>query len=122
MDEGYFFDTYAFFEIIKQNPNYSEYLKVGIITTRLNLMELHYHLLREVGKYEADRHFNRFLPFCISFSNEDIKKANELKLEYKKRKLSYIDCLGYVIAIKRNVKFLTGDNQFKDLKDVEFVK
>ena len=41
--------------------------------------------------------------------------------EYKKFDLSYADCLGYVISKKLNIRFLTGDKQFKDLPNVEFV-
>ena len=50
MRKAYFFDTYAFFEILNGNQNYSKYLKVVGATTKLNLMELHYGLLREYGK------------------------------------------------------------------------
>jgi len=120
---NFFFDTYALFEIIKENENYSKYVKgVGVITTILNLMELHYALLRTVGKIEANRHFDRLLPFSFEVSNEIIKEANELKFLNKKLKLSYADCIGYVIARSMNIKFLTGDNQFKDFAGVEFVK
>ena len=44
------------------------------------------------------------------------------RLLNKKRKLSYVDCLGYILAGMNGAKFLTGDNQFKDLQNVEFVK
>ena len=118
-----FFDTYALFEIIKKNKNYAPYIKsVGVVTTILNLMELHYALLRTAGKEEADKHFDRLLSFITDISHEVVKEANEFKLLHKKRKLSYVDCIGYVIARNMNVLFLTGDNQFKGLIGVEFVK
>ena len=123
INKKFFFDTYALFEIVHKNPDYSSYIKnIGIITTKLNLMELHYRLLSLYGKEIANIAFERFLSFCIDFLNEDIKDANEFKLLNKKAKLSYIDCLGYMIAKKRNVKFLTGDKEFKDRVNVEFVK
>ena len=40
----------------------------------------------------------------------------------KKSNLSYIDCIGYITAFKKEVKFVTGDDQFKNMKNVEFVK
>ena len=121
--KNFFFDTYAFIEIIKENEDYKGYNKgVGIVTTILNLIELHYALLRIVGKEEADKHFDRLLQFVIEISGEVIKEANEFKLLNKKRKLSYVDCIGYITARKMNIKFLTGDNQFKGLDSVEFVK
>ncbi len=89
--KNFFFDTYAFLEIIKENQNYGPYKKdIGVVTTILNLMELHYSLLRTVGKKEADRHFDRLLPFIIKIPEEVIKEANEFKLLNKKRKLSYV--------------------------------
>ncbi|MEK6917980.1 MAG: PIN domain-containing protein [Nanoarchaeota archaeon] len=118
----FFFDTYALFEIIHENKNYIPYLKVGVMTTKLNLMELHYRLLSLYGKEIADTAFKRFLPFSVEFLDDDIKEANQFKLINKKKKLSYVDCLGYIISRKRNVKFLTGDIQFKDVENVEFVK
>ena len=119
----YFFDTYALFEIIKENKNYLRYIKdITIITTKLNLMELHYSLLRTVGKKEADKHYDYFLKFVIEFSDETIKKANEFKFLNKNKKLSYADCIGYILAKMNNIKFLTGDREFENLEYVEFVK
>ena len=36
--------------------------------------------------------------------------------------LSYADCIGYVIARREGMKFLTGDAAFKRLENVEFVR
>lgn len=119
----FFFDTYAFLEIIKQNPNYLPYIKkISIITTKLNLMELHYVLLRTIGKLEADRYYDRFLPFVVEITDGVIKRANEFKLINRRKKLSYVDCIGYIIAKLNNIKFLTGDKEFRNFENVEFVK
>ena len=120
----YFFDTYALIEISKGHKGYSDLLgdEVNIILTKLNLMELHYTLLRTLGEAEANRHYHKYRDFCVNIDDFAIKRANEFKLRHKKRKLSYVDCLGYVIAKLRGVKFLTGDKQFANLDNVEFVK
>lgn len=119
----FFFDTYAFLEIIKQNPNYFLYTKkISIITTKLNLMELHYILLRTIGKLEADRHYDRFLPFVVEITDDVFKRANEFKLINRRKKLSYVDCIGYIMAKLNNIKFLTGDKEFRNFENVEFVK
>ena len=119
----FFFDSYAFFEIANGNLAYEPYTEeISIITTKLNLMELHYGLLRTEGKEEADKKYNEYVKFIVDFSDEDIKKANQFRLEQKKQDLSYIDCLGYILEKRLGIKFLTGDGKFKDLDSVEFVE
>ena|SRR3989344_5968028 len=120
---AYFFDSYAFFEIIEGNSNYKKYTRdIAIVTTKLNLMELHYGLLVKYGKYEADKYFDELINFAVDISDDIIKMANDFRLSMKGRKLSYVDCIGYIIARLRNIKFLTGDNQFENLDNVEFIK
>ncbi len=119
----FFFDTYAFFEILDGNPSYASYSKgVNIITTKFNLLELHYGLLLHCGKEEADLKYDEFVGYTIPIEDVVLKKASEFRLQHKERKLSYVDCIGYVIAKTVGVKFLTGDKQFEDLENVEFVK
>jgi len=118
----YFFDSYAFFEIIKGNKNYSDYLNVSIVTTKLNLMELYYWLLRRNGKQIAEKYYQKFLPFCCEITDDIIKSACEFRLIHKGKELSYVDCIGYIIAKKMLIKFLTGDNSFENINNVEFVK
>lgn len=119
----YFFDTYAFYEIIKGNPNYEHYKKeISIITTKLNLMELHYALLRVYNKETADSYYEEFLPLIIEVDDGVIKESNIFKFENKEKRLSYVDCIGYTISKNLGIKFLTGDKQFENLDNVEFVK
>lgn len=116
----YFFDTYAFFEIIRGNPNYEQYSKVGVMTTIFNLAELNYNLKKEKGKKVADSYTERYRIFLIPVTIEDVKEAMDLKV--KKKDLSIPDAIGYTIAKNYGVRFLTGDNDFKDMENVEFVK
>ena len=44
-----------------------------------------------------------------------------LKLAKEGRNLSYTDVVGYNIALKRGIRFLTGDRNFKNLENVEWV-
>ena len=119
----FFFDTYVFFEMIHGNLNYERYKKdVAIITTKFNLMELHYGLLLLFGKETADYYFDSYSKFAVDIPDDIIKLANEFKKVMKTRNVSYVDCLGYALAKSRNITFLTGDKEFKDLDNVEFVK
>ncbi len=119
----YFFDTYAFYELINGNPNYLKYSKnVGVITTKFNLMELHYGLILLHGKEKADNYYNQFAKFCIEFDDNVIKSSNSFRYMHKSKKLSYVDCIGYTISKTMNIKFLTGDKAFENMENVEFVK
>ena len=121
---SFFFDTYALFQVMHISENYRKYTsgEIHVVTTKLNLMELYYTLLRVYGKEKAEEGFNFFNPFCVKYNDEVIKEASEFRLENYRRDLSYVDCMGYIVAKRMNVKFLTGDEQFKDFNNVEFVK
>ena len=117
-----FFDTYALLEIIKGNGNYTNYINKKIIITKLNLFELFYGILRDYGKEAALKALSKYSNQYIDFDNDTIIEAATLRLLNKKQNLSMTDCIGYVTARKLGIKFLTGDMQFKDMPEVEFVK
>ncbi|MBI2147823.1 type II toxin-antitoxin system VapC family toxin [Candidatus Woesearchaeota archaeon] len=119
-----FFDTYAFFEILKGNLNYRPYSfgKAGVLTTKMNLLELHYGLLLKAGKMVADTWYDYYLPFTVDIDDEIIKQASLLMATTRKKRISYVDCIGYTIALSRNVPFLTGDKAFEGMPNVTFLK
>lgn len=123
IDKQYFFDTYALYGLIIGKDSYKKYSKdIVLITTKMNLMELHYSILRKFSKEIADRYYDKLIGRCIQISDEDIKNASQIKYKLRKLKISYVDALGYTIAKTRGMKFLTGDKAFKGLSGVEFVK
>ncbi len=117
---AYFFDTYAFFEIIRGSPEYAKYADAQAITTMFNLAELNYNLKKEKGKKTADAYTDKYRHFLVAVTLEDIKEAMDLKV--KKKSLSIPDAVGYTLARKYGIKFLTGDEDFRDMPGVEFVK
>ena len=120
MSELMFFDTYAFFEIIRGNPKYSKYDNESAITTIFNIAEFNFALKREFDIQTAENYTDKYSQFIIDIDIEDIKKAMTLRIKY--RKLSMPDAIGYTIAQKYNIKFLTGDEEFKNFPNVEFGK
>ena len=120
----YFLDTYALIEIAAQNPRYKNYsispIEAG--TTIFNLMEIHFYYLKHFGDQEAEKIYGLVSPLLISTDDDIIKDANKFKLANNKKRLSFTDCIGYVAALKLNLKFVTGDYAFKDFENVEFVK
>jgi predicted nucleic acid-binding protein len=120
MNEIFFFDTYAFFEIIRGNPRYDPYLDSRITTTIFNLAELNYNLKKEKNKKIADEYTDKYSKFIVNVSIDDIKMAMDFKTIHKH--LSIPDAVGYTAAKRLGVKFLTGDKDFEDMDNVEFVK
>ncbi len=118
----FFFDTYAFFEILEGNANYQKYSSVNFFTSRLNLMEFHYGLVLSVGEQKARKYYEENLINVIDFTDEDIIKATIFKANHKSQKLSYVDCVGYILSLRLGIKFLTGDKEFEQMENVEFVK
>lgn len=118
----YFLDTYALIEIIKENKNYDKFKETINITSLMNLYELHYFISKEFGLGKADFIIDKLKGIAVDIKIEDLKKASNFRIENIKKKFSYIDCLGYAIALNRKVKFLTGDKEFENLENVEFVK
>jgi predicted nucleic acid-binding protein len=121
--ETYYADTYAMIEYTKGNNSFFRYFKeCKIITTWLNLMELYYATLLVETEEKANEYYGAFLSKIVSFDHETIKSAAKLRFGHKKKNISYIDAIGYQIALEDNVKFLTGDKAFKGMKNVEYVK
>lgn len=120
IDETYFFDSYAVFEMLEGNPNYEAYKKSLTVLTKLNLFEIYYGILKEKGKEKAKELLEKFSERVVDFTNEDIINASEIKKQNPKRSMT--DCIGYVVSLRLNIKFLTGDKEFENLNNVEFVK
>jgi len=122
MNIRYFFDSYAIMEILDGNPNYNNYTNSEIILTKLNLFEVYSNILRNSSENEAERIFEKYSLHVVDYDNEVIKESAKILIKYRERKISMTDCIGYIIAKKLEIRFLTGDKEFEDLDNVEFVK
>lgn len=120
----HFLDTYALIEIIKGNPDYKKYIKQPCITTAYNLMELYYALLRLYNEKTAENYYEHFRPICVPVREKTIKESMKFRLVQRKNGnlISYIDCIGYYVALELGIKFLTGEKHFKKLRNVEFIQ
>lgn len=119
---AYLFDTYALLEIIKGNKNYENFVSESFNTTIFNLYELYYNLLKDFDEETAKNYFYKFIPFVLNIKNEHIFYASKFRLNNKKKNLSYTDALGYSISKIEGYKFLTGDKEFENFDNVEFIK
>src|SRR3989338_7003397 len=97
MNNVFFFDSYAIVEIIKGNKNYEPFIRADIITTKLNIFEVYYGLLRDVGEKEAEEFLKKYYQFIINFDENMIRESSKFKLNNRKRNLSMVDCIGYTL-------------------------
>ena len=119
---NYFLDTYALIEIIEGNVRYKKFISEKTYTSIFNLYELYYSLLRDYDEVVAKKNFDQFKNIVIPIKEDNIFAASKFKLSYKKQRISYTDALGYSIAIQNNLVFLTGDKEFENMDNVEFIK
>src|SRR3989344_1871780 len=117
----YFLDTYALIEIANGNPDYKKYLEDEAVTFKGNLAELYYFFLRQYDLNKAIDSFNKFSKIVEELPLIVIPHTVTFKFKYKKMRLSYIDCFGYIYALESGRVFLTGDRAFKGMKNVEIV-
>jgi hypothetical protein len=117
----YFFDSYAVIEILKGNREYDKYVKKKMVITLFNLAEIYWAVLKDFNEEKADATYNNIKEHVIKISDTILKKAIKFRLKSKRKDLSYADCIGYIYAIENDLVFLTGDKEFKNMENVEFV-
>lgn len=120
----FFFDTYAIMEIFQGNENFKKYLKNDIITSKINILETYYHLLRTYDEKTANKYCDQLLGYVEEIKYDDIKLAAKKRIEFQAigHNVSFADCIGYAISQRLKIKFLTGDKEFKNIENVEWVE
>lgn len=118
----HYFDTYAIIEIIKQNPNYKQLQNETILTSVVNLAELYYSMIKEDNQQKADDWMKKLHANIIEIDIDIIKEAMLFKYKHIKLKMSMVDCIGYAIARKYTLIFVTGDKAFENMENVLFLK
>jgi len=122
MDAEYFFDTYALIEFLEGNENYQKFSDTPIITSLYNIYEFTYYLLRDHDREKAEKILEKLNYNLLDPSDKDLIPAANLKLDNREQQLSYVDCMGYRLAQRYDLKFLTGDQEFEEKENVEYVK
>ena len=121
-----FADTYALIELLKGNPNYEDYSQAYLVATEFNIFELTYALFRDFGRDEAAKvvSLTRGKIEIVPTEDSDYLDASEFRKSANKtgKKLSLIDALGYSCSKKIGIKFLTGDREFIEMENVEYIK
>lgn len=118
----YFLDTYALIELIKGNPKFVSYIDKDTVTSLFNLYEFYVYLLKNESEDVAKEYYYEFKRMCVEITDKHIFLSGKFKLANIKTNISYVDSLGYVFAKEEGMKFVTGDKEFKNMENVEFIQ
>ena len=118
----YFSDSYAIIALAEGSQSYNKFQGMQIVTSILNIGEIYQIILRKHGKETADNWFKEINFELLEITPEIIINAIYFRHINKKKNLSLTDAVGYTLSLKHNLKFLTGDKQFKELPNIEYVK
>jgi predicted nucleic acid-binding protein len=113
------------------NKNYHKYFQEiedskSSYVSEITLIELYHHIYHNEGLDLADTIYTSVTNhlYIAKMDHDVIKSAGIFRSDMlkQKRSLSYADCVNYTLSGKLNLKLLTGDEDFRGLKNVEFVK
>jgi predicted nucleic acid-binding protein len=118
-----FFDSHAIMGVLKGEPRYRPVVKTTGYTHQMNLLESAVQLTRG-GDMRPLQTIRRLGLGLVDAVDEDLLNAAALKTDpaHRKRNLSYVDALGFCVARRLGLPFLTGDAGFEGLEGVEFVR
>jgi len=116
-----FYDSYALIAFLRGDENYKKLFdNYSGVTAHIHLMEVYYAILKREGVQKADQILKYFSVLLVDSLVEDIPAA--MKFRYKHKKLSYADALGYQMARRMNIPFVTGDKEFEGRSNTIFIK
>ncbi|MHB8604033.1 MAG: type II toxin-antitoxin system VapC family toxin [Thermoplasmatota archaeon] len=120
-EPAYFFDTFALVERERGSEAYERFASLPIVTHQMNLLEFIAYLARSYGEGEARVSVRMLNPNLVEADLDDLFAAARFRRRHARKNVSYVDALGYVLADRHRLRFLTGDRAFKGLANVEFV-
>lgn len=112
-----FLDTFALIELLRGNPAFRPFLRQGV-TNAFNLLEFHVNACRLAGEEQADASLGRLRSRVLAIEIEDVQEASRFKRTKAAKGVSFADALGYAMAQRRKIPFVTGDKAFKGLPGV----
>ena len=126
---GIVFDTYALLAWFRDgDEKYRKFFesKDQKFITLLILTEFYFFLYHFSGKEKADE-YKKILQVHFKLVPASAKTAvaaavMRSKMLKQKKTMSYTDCMAYVLAVEHGHKLLTGDEHFRGLENVLFVK
>ena len=101
---------------------YFQYKNFPTSISQWNLAEIYYNCIINLVLGNPDEIYNLYKDAVVEINDDSLKEAMKFRKENKKKDVSYTDCIGYIYAKRNGLKFLTGDKEFENMPNVEFVK
>lgn len=120
MTEAYFFDTYALLRTYLGEAAFARFAAVPVITDHGCLFEFTRQIMVRKNAKAAREALVGLRAERIVPADDDLVEA--AKLMRKLPRLSAQDAMGYTLARRERLLFLTGDRAFRNLPGVEFVE
>lgn len=117
----YYFDTYALVERQSGNPAYTPYASAPVFCHQTNLLEFAAWVMRVSDEARARKELRLLDANLIEATIDDLIDAAAFHGAQRRQNVSYIDALGYTLAQRHGMRFLTGDKAFKGRDGVEYV-
>lgn len=119
MNARYFFDASALVGLLEEHASYSRFRDEPIVTERGHLYEFIRYLLKT-------RRARDVLPImqalrCERVEPEDEDLLEAAKIRAKHPRMSGQLALGYALARRESLKFLTSDTAFRRFPGAEYV-
>jgi len=119
----YLWDSYAIIELLRGSPAYAELRQASIISTPFAIIEACFIIQRnsDFSPEESAELAMGLMEYAPPFDGQLLSAAAtwRLKSSDRRRRYSYADAFGYVMAQQLGLTFLTGDRAFDGLQGVE---
>ena len=88
-----------------------------LLLSVVNWGEVYYIILREAGLKQAEAVSNVISTLPIQLIPVDLDQTRQAAVFKAKKKMSYADCFAAALAKLRNAELVTGDEDFRQVKD-----
>jgi ribonuclease VapC len=122
----YVLDSYAMIAYFEDEPGADRVAKVlrqliqgkakGFMSV-VNWGEVYYNTVREQGIAEAEKVIHQLDKFPIQMVEANKELAYDAAKLKGKYRIAYADCFAVALSVKLNASLLTGDPDFKKLKE-----
>ncbi|MBI5393082.1 PIN domain-containing protein [Candidatus Woesearchaeota archaeon] len=114
-------DTYILMEIAQGNNNFLSYIQEDFVITSETLAEFVWVILRDQDEMTAEYWYQKLISYSNNVDASLLVEAMKFRHKHKQQKLSFFDCVGYIYSCHNKIVFVTGDKEFRSMKNVEYI-